>query len=41
MSIPVQIKHLVRMQATWAFIKSAAKQQQALLLGPWPEAAMN
>lgn len=40
MSMPVQIKHLARIQTTWAFIKSAAKQQQ-LLLRPWQEAATN
>lgn len=39
MSMPVSIKHLARMQATRAFIKSAEKQQQTLLLGPWPVAA--
>ena len=33
MSMPVEIKHLARMQATWAFIKAAAEQQQALMLG--------
>jgi len=31
MSMPVEIKHLARMQATWRFIKAAADQQQAVL----------
>ncbi len=31
MSMPVEIKHLARMQATWAFIKAAADAQQDVL----------
>ncbi|MFZ4286468.1 LysR family transcriptional regulator [Variovorax sp. HJSM1_2] len=34
MSMPVEIKHLARMQAAWAFIKGCAEGQRDLLLGP-------